>query len=316
MKVGMLLKGAFSALIVFFSLFVQSGLSHGKGIIILNSGQYNAYREVENGLKEAISTDPLATKLGLYHTKNYNLQSWKNKKALLLKDIESITPDLIFTIGTPATTFATENLHNVPIVYSMVTSWWRFKGRDVTGVHLKISEERLARLFSMLLEIDSIALLCGKDWRLHKGIYSLAQRTGVHVYLFRIDAKHTVYDALKIIKERGIKGLLMVPDTDVYDSPETIRFVLEWTKKNGIYVMGLSPGYLKMGADVTIEIPFKAIGHQTWALGRQILMGSDIRDILPQPPKEIHLLINKKTVEKNELKVPKEVLGIPVFIKP
>lgn len=312
---GMLLKGGFPALIVLFYLFVLGGISHGKGIIVVNSGQYNAYKEVEKGLKDAISADPLAIELGLRHLKSYNLAQWEKRHKALLKAIVATTPDLIITIGTPATTFATENLSHIPIIYSMVTSWWRYEGRNATGVHLKIGEERLALLFSRLMEIDTIALLCGKDWILDKGIFSLAQRAGVHVYLFRIDGAHPLYEALRIVKERGIKGLLMVPDTDVYDSPETIRFVLEWAKKNGIYVMGLSPGYLKMGADVTIEIPFEALGHQTWAQARQILMGTSVQDLPPQPPKKIHLLINKKTVERHGLKVPKKIHGISVFIK-
>ena len=314
-KVGMSVKCFFSIFILCLSLFGQGGLSCGKGIIVLNSGKYGAYREVEKGLKKAISSDPLVTESGLGHVKIYNLQVWKENKDALLKAIRSGTPDLIFTIGTPATTFAMEKIHDIPIVYSMITSWWHFRGRNATGVHLNIAEDRLAGLFSRLLGIESIALLCGTDWLVQEHIQSLPRKEGVKLHVLRIDATHKLYDALQIMKKRGIEGLLMVPDTDVYDSPDTIKFVLEWTKKNGIYIMGLSAGYFRMGADVAVEIPFMNIGAQSWTLGRRVLMGADIKDLSLQPPREISLLINKNTVEKKNLKVSEQVLGIFVFVK-
>ena len=284
-----------------------------KDLVIFTSGGYEAYKDVERGIEDAAKRDPLAQRLGYVRVRSYDVSKGLDHppKALGL-DVKQLP--LIFTIGTPATNFALENIHGVPIVYSLVTSWWRYSGRNATGVHLKISEALLARIFSKTIGADTIAVLCGKQWPLDKKLFSLSRLYDIHVYLFRIDKEHSVYDALKVISQKGIKGLLMVPDTAVYDSPQTIRFVLEWCKKNHVFVMGLSRAYLKMGADVAIEVPFYPIGEQVWAMGKEILLGKEVAEIPPEPPREFQVLVNEQTKETENLEPPQRIFGVPVVI--
>lgn len=320
----MLSRFALIAVLFLSSIFLcpQVEASVGKNVlepislVILTSGKQKAYLLVQKGLEDAIKKEIFGRGKTIHIHRVYNLADWINDERGLKKQIMAQRPDLAFTIGTPATTFAVRNLEGVPVVYSMVTSEWRFKGDKATGVLLRVRETTLVKIFACITQLNSIGLIHSSKWRIDPKIFSIEKAQGIRVRLFKLNSGQTLYDVLEDMKAEGVYGLLMIPDTEVYDSPSTIKFVLSWALKNDIFVMGLSAAYVKMGAVLSVHIPYRSLGEQTWEIGKRILNGEEVLNIRPQYPKVIRIIVNQKIAEEKGLIVPEKVMDIPViFLK-
>ncbi|OCC15518.1 ABC transporter substrate-binding protein [Dissulfuribacter thermophilus] len=295
---------------------IRKNVSKAISIVIINSGRQKAYLTVQKGLEDAIKKDLYWRGKRIRFGRAYNLADWINDERGLKKQIMAKRPALVFTIGTPATTFAVRNLDGIPVVYSMVTSEWRFRGAKATGVFLRVREETLVKIFTRVTRLKSIGVIHSSKWRIDPQIFSIEKAQGIRLRLFKLNSGQTLYDVLEDMKADGVYGLLMIPDTEVYDSPSTIKFVLSWALKNDIFVMGLSAAYVKMGAVLSVHIPYRSLGEQTWEIGKRILNGEDVLNIRPQYPKVIRIIVNQKLAEEKGLIVPERIMDIPViFLK-
>ncbi len=122
---------------------------------------------------------------------------------------------------------------------------------------------------------------------------------GLSLHEQAVDSALPLSKALQEIL-RSSEVLLALPDAAVYNS-STIRNILLATYRNGVPVIGFSPGYVKAGALCAVFSTPTQIATQAAALIRQF----DDTHVLPaaQFPQEFEVMVNEQVVRSLGLQI-------------
>lgn len=220
--------------------------------------------------------------------------------------------DLVLTVGTQATADVARQVHDIPVVFTMVLNPEHIvqNAPNVVGASLNIP---LELQFSMIREtlpgVHTVGMIYDPDRsaRLVRESARLAGQLGLRVKAIPVTSQKELPAALEQVGEEA-DALLGIVDDTVYTS-QTARAIIQFTWKERIPFIGASEPYVKAGALWALVFDNRDIGRQSALLAGQILSGTPPAAINGTIPRKIGWIINLRTADLIGVEFPKKIVN-------
>lgn len=276
-------------------------------IAIVQPRNVAAYQDAMKGFLQALRRDvrPHVNTVvyespeGLYKTLK------QNRRTLNRADI-----DLIVTVGTSATAKVSREIHDIPVVFSMVLNPESIPGhRDgIVGVSLSIPPEfQLKMIKEVLPNVKTIGIIYEpkKNEKVVKSIAKLARPLQLGIKALAVTSQKDIPEALSQLS-KDTDALLGLADNTVYTS-RSAEFIIRYTIKEHFPFIGISQSYVKAGALYSLVFDSQDIGRQTAELVERLLAGVPASELQIMTPEKINIAINLRTAEIIGVDIPKKI---------
>jgi putative ABC transport system substrate-binding protein len=233
------------------------------------------------------------------------------EEAEIVKEIRRIKPDMILAFGVEALS-KVKKIKDVPIVYLMVLNPPNpiSKQENITGVSMNIPpEKQLGLLQEILHEVKRVGLLydpAKTGYLVEKARHS-AERLGIKLVIKEVHNSRDVPSTLDSMRD-GIDAFWMLPDTTVV-TPETVESLFLFSLENRISVLTFSDKYLELGAMISVGVDAFDIGRQAGEMAKEILSGSNIKNLPRVDAQKAILTLNLKVAKKLGIRVNTNIAG-------
>ncbi|MBI4745359.1 MAG: ABC transporter substrate-binding protein [Deltaproteobacteria bacterium] len=278
-----------------------AALSNSKEVSAIKSMDILPYKEAVNGFRETVDAE----------VSEYILSSDSDYLAIVISKNRQAA--LVFTLGTDALRLVKDELRNVPVVYTFVLNADSVIGAgrsNITGIDMNIPPEEQ---FNALLQVVPSARRIGVIYEPSKSQSAVneaeaaAGKLGVHLISRKVKTGAEAINAINQL-EGTVDALWMLPDTTAI-TPESVEYMLLFSFKNRIPLIGISEKYVKNGALFALTFDSEDMGRQAGEIATRILMGEDASNITIPKPRKLRLSINLNTAEKLGLNIPEKVVG-------
>ncbi len=219
-------------------------------------------------------------------------------------------PDLIVAIG-DAALVRVKDLDGIPIVFTMIIDPKAtiYEYPNVTGVSMVIAPERQIRsLLEVLPDTKRIGIVY--DPKMSSPLYTelkeASSKFRVAIVSKAVQNSKEVFAAIEGLKGK-IDIILMLPDITV-NTQETFESLLLFSFENNIPVISFSKKYVEKGALMALSIEEADIGAQAGEMAKEILSGTDVKDVPIQTPRKAVMSVNLKTAKKLGINVSEETI--------
>lgn len=293
------------------AMYVVSGIvclstsAEGARIVALKSADVDVYNEALEGFKSASQESTVL---------EYDMEGdFEKGKKFLARLKSGPKPDLILAIGIWALQVAAEEIRDIPVVFAMVLNPATVIGqeaRNITGASMNVPiEQQLALLKKASPQVKRIGVIYdpAQTGLLVKQAERLAREQGLRLVTKAIAAPKDSFAALDAIQDE-IDALWILPDLTVL-APESVQYMLLFSFRHKIPVLGLSENQARMGA--LFGLSFESgwdIGSQAAELANGILTGKNVDEIPFTTARKVRLTVNLKTASKLGVHIPKEIL--------
>ena len=272
-------------------------------ILIVANADAPAYQLVINSFEKVLSNE---TNIITVHY----LSEIEEKTEFISSEIDTIKPDLIFTLGVASTKIAMQTTDEIPIVSTMVVKSHFFQqSSNVTGVVLAYPLSiQFQWLKQILPDFKNVAILYNPEENLSviKQAKHVANKTGLDITAIPVDtAKQLPYALEQLTK--NIQVLLAIPDRVVM-SPKTAKAVLLASFRNKVPMVGLTENWVKAGALYALSWNYTDIGKQCANQAIAILKHKSIKHTPIAFPEKIEYVINKTIVERMNIQLTEPLL--------
>jgi putative ABC transport system substrate-binding protein len=239
------------------------------------------------------------------------------------KELVAAKPDLIFVNTSPATAAikkATEGT-GIPVVFSMVADPLaagfiksvESSGKNMTGTgcaYITIAPKRVELLKQIDPSIKKILIFYRPEdlsgGPATRSILEKAPSLGVQIVAVPIKQKEDIENYLANLKPGEVDAIM-----DPADSMATAGLT-EWginkARELKIPLMMMSKGECDSGALACFGVDYIDLGKQSSLIANQILRGISPTNIPTESPRKFLFVINLKTAEAIDLKIPDEVI--------
>jgi putative ABC transport system substrate-binding protein len=261
------------------------------GVAVLFSADIAPYRQAFEGFREIVQQKKEGLPI-IEHVLE------KEKPEKVARQIDNQKPLLVFTVGPEAAKFAGTNLHNTPLVFSMVLRPQSLAAPNATWVSLEIpARARLEMIRKLLPGVRGIGVIFSPDSAvLYQEIARECNGLGLRSVGRQIESGTELPEAFAGIAPK-IDLFLMVPDTRVF-SPKSIQYLLAEAMKTRVPVVGLAASYSRAGALLSFEADYRDIGRQAGAMALRIIDGENPANIRPATPRGIKTSLNLAVAER------------------
>ena len=239
-----------------------------------------------------------------------NLEGFYEKLQQNKKQQGQAGVDLIVTIGTHATLDISYNIHDIPIVFSMVLDPERIleQHENIVGASLNIPAElQLKMIKEVLPNVEKIGVIYDptRNADTVNHITELASKFRLRIKSFPVTSQKDIPKALSKVQSET-DALLGIVDNTVYTS-RTTQFIIRYTVKKQLPFIGISPSYVKAGALCALVFDSKDIGRQSAQLAERILSGIPVSELQNTIPEKIHIALNLRTADIIGVNIPKKI---------
>lgn len=274
-------------------------------IVALKSADVDVYNEVLEGFK-SISRRPIISE--------YDMEGDFQKGQKFLARLKSgPKPDLILAIGIWALQVVVEEIRDIPVVFAMVLNPTTVIGQEahnITGASMNVPiEQQIALLKGVSSQVKRIGVIYdpSKTGFLVRQAERIARDQGVRLVTKAIASSKDSFAALDAMQGE-IDALWILPDLTVL-APESVQYMLLFSFRNKIPVLGLSENQARMGALLGLSFESgRDIGSQAGELANEILAGRSAEEIPFTTARKVKLTVNLKTASKLGLQIPKEII--------
>lgn len=292
-----------------FWLVVGCGLAGAGGaaeVAIIKAADLAPYQEAVAGFKERFSGQ----------VTEYVLAPGDGVERALQDGLRKNRIDLMLSLGTDALALAKRYANAVPVVYGFILD----PGTALAGM---AAPER-ARVAGLLMTIPAhaqfTALLKIRPGTKKIGVVYDPGRSQALV-----DEAHVAARALGItLVDRSIKSaaesiaaytalrgeaevIWIVPDATAI-SPESLNFLMLFSLRNNIPVIGIADKYVKMGALFALSFDAKDIGREAAELATRLLESTPAAPLPPVAPRKFILSINLRSAASLGISVPQDMI--------
>ncbi len=249
---------------------------------------------------------------------NYYLLKGEKDVKNIVKDIKQNNPDLILTVGTEATKKILEaEIKNIPVIFLMVldpkengfVESNQRPGKNFTGTTMKISAKmQLKAIKSVIPKIKKVGVIYNPEetGKLIEGAVSFSKKNKIELKAISVFFPKEVPDVLNVLI-REIDLLWVVPDETVI-SEQSLCYILSFTFKKRIPVMGYASHIVQRGALLALSCDYEDIGRQGGELFWEVINGKN-PGILPVTfPRKAFLSVNVRVAEQMGIEIPVQVL--------
>ena len=222
---------------------------YGSNIYLISSFDYDLFNEVTEGIKKEL--------------KNYKIIDLRIDNDKL--EIEDKEENICFAIGEKALNYLKENTEEIRIVALMVydIEKYFFEPERIIYVEPKIdSYRKILILKAVLSDIKGVIIPCSQQWYEKKSddYIKNMRKEGIDIQ-FKVIEK----DLGRVLLDLNIPKdyvVMAVYDSNIY-TPENTYNILKLTYKRGIPFIGLTKGFVKCGAYLSIVPDYYSMGIET-----------------------------------------------------
>jgi putative ABC transport system substrate-binding protein len=277
-------------------------------ILVLQSEDEPAFTEAVEGLTQQLRRNHPAGSLRL-EVSDFSKLALAEVDRLLTE----AKPALVVTLGSQATVWAQGAVRGTPLLFGMVLDP-QAQGIDparavspMTGVSMQIPlSSQFERLRQVLPNARRIGTVYdARNQNLVNDAKREAGRYGLTLVGAPVESAAEVPEAFRTLAGK-VDALWSFPDTTVY-TREAAQFILLFSFRNRLPLMGFSRGYVRAGALFALYADYKDVGRQLGELAHDILSGRSARDIPLGVPRRHALALNLRVAEALGAKVSAEV---------
>jgi len=294
-------------------LFGDVAFSEEKRIVIVKSSNSPSFQAATQGVKKEI-------RKGDIHPVfiEYDFPLDLPDEQQIVKRIRELNPDLIVTIGSKSTAFFSKQIKNIPIVFSAVLnpissgfarSMWS-SGNNLTGASLDIPIRTQLEKFKLIVPgLQKVGVIFTHDSEpVVREAKRVCKEIGLELVPVAISSEKEIPEVIEDLGQK-VDGLWAVADTIIF-TPQSTQYLLLYTLRNGIPFMGPFPSFVKAGALFTLAWNNKDVGRQSGELVLRVLAGEDPKQIPITTPRMIYLILNSRTAEQINLKIPPHIVSV------
>lgn len=296
-------------ILAFFFVGVKS--SFANDILIVKFKNINAVNDVISGFQNSFVADKTRI-LDLEGKRNFDENSFRVEG-----EIENFKPDLILAIGSISLD-ALKNVTKVPIVFTTVLNPQKYvsNSENICGISAFVS---ISDKIKVLKEIDPYTtnvaiifsdenleaeLLAEKEKLKSKNIELLVHKVSNPVEFFKVE------ENLK----SSVNAMIMVPDDTAKE--EFFKYSLLLSLRHKFALIGIGEPQVKKSALFAVSVVHYENGLQAANIAKVILSGiATPSSIGIVNPINNQLVINLKTAQHLDMKIPKEILKNAKVIK-
>lgn len=306
------LRGLFIGLLALFML-KSAALSQEKRIVIVKSSESSSFQMAVEGVKKEI-------RRGDVHPVfiEYDLPSGFPDEQQIDGKIRELDPDLVVTIGSKSTALVSRRIKDIPIVFSAVLNpissgfvrGMQSSGNNLTGASLDIPIQTQLEKFKLIVpDLQKLGVIFTHDSQpVVAEAEKVCSRIGLELVSVAISSEKEVPQAIEELAQK-VDGLWAVADTVIF-TPQSTQYLLLYTLRNGIPVMGPFTSFVKAGALFTLTWNDKDIGRQAGELALKVLAGQHTSRIPVTTPRMIYLILNLRTSEQINLEIPSHIVSV------
>jgi len=229
-------------------------------------------------------------------------------------------PDLIFTIGTPATTAVKQATTTLPIVFTFVADPLRSgiitsyasSQNNVTGISSyagPLSGKRLEVLQEIAPGIKRVLVLMIP----HEGIAELsfqflaevAPKLGIELLRYDVTSKADIEQRLKALPRGAVDAIYFVPSNLVLTH---LELLIHKAREDKIPLSVSEISMVERGALVSYGTDLRRLGVQAARLVTKIMKGGKPSEMPIQMPEQLVLTVNLATAKSIGLDIPRSIL--------
>jgi len=271
--------------------------------MIIKSRNITPYNTALRGFKNYLNKQKLDARIiefSLGEEREDNLSN-------IREGIEFARPDLIMTLGTPATKIAQETTKDIPVIFAMVLDP---KGSKISppGVSMDIPPEiKLRNIKKVFPRAKRIGLIYSSDSISdYEEMLHVGGQFGFQFIGEKINSQKEFPDALKHLWWQ-IDCFLMIPDSKIY-FPESVEYLLAEGLRKKIPIIGLSSSYTEAGALISFYCNYEDLGEQAAEIALKILTGRNSVRTKFMRPRKIDFSLNLLVAKKLDKKIPSEII--------
>lgn len=170
-------------------------------------------------------------------------------------------------------------------------------------------EKQLVLLQEALHDVNRVGLLydpAKTGYLVEKARY-YSRKLGIKLIVKEVHSSKEVPSIINKMKY-GIDVFWMLPDTTVI-TPETAEFLFLFSIENKIPVLTFSDKYLELGAVMSVSLDAFDIGRQAGEMAKEILSGTNIKNLPRFDARKAVLTINLKTAKKLGVTINNEIIS-------
>jgi len=306
-----MVKVAAAALLCLLS--VTSKASDRIDIVALMSDSLTATMRTLHGAQKVITREhPQAT----FHA--FQINHFSNNVRVITDSLNTIRPRLLLTIGSSATRFAQENFSHVPtvfaaVMYPVLSGFVKSTARpggNITGASLDIPTGIQFRYFKKIVPgLKRIGVLyTDSTASLIPSAEAEANRLNMKSIPIKVDNARELPQALDSLAA-VVDGVWSLADPNLFN-PQSTKYILLNTLRNGIPFMGFSRNVVESGALFALDFDYKAVGRQAGEIANRVINGEKPQNISVTSADVIWFHFNEKTAKHIAVTIPKELVDV------
>jgi len=282
-------------------------------IAVIKSRESTLYNSALAGFKNALKDKGVS----MSNWSVYSMAGGSANGRKIISQIKAEKPDLILTLGTTATTLASENINDLPIVFSAVLNpvdsgfvkSMKSSCNNLTGASMDIPIRTQFKWFKKVVpNVKRIGVLYNPDETkavIDKALI-IAESEKLKLITAPVYSERDVPKATKNLVKR-VDALWAVADSKVFGSMQSAKFILLHTLRTKTPFMGLSRAFVKSGALLALSCKHEDIGRQSGELAIRILSGEAPSAIPVTAPRKVSLSLNLIVAEQIGIKLPSNI---------
>ncbi|MGB2698044.1 MAG: ABC transporter substrate-binding protein [Candidatus Zixiibacteriota bacterium] len=287
--------------------------AQSRQIAIVKTEDFTSYLRAIKGFKQIINQSGEAVDF-IEYTIPEDL-SGKNK---VLGEIRTKRPDLILTVGSKSTELVSQHIKEIPIIFSAVlnpvvsgfVSDMSSPAGNLTGASLDVPLKIQLEKFKLIVpHLKSVGLVYTSETEpLIQEAQAVSRDLGIELVALPIHSEKEIPSTLEKLKNE-VDGIWAVADPLIF-TPQSTQFILLFTLRNGLPLMGLTPSFVQAGALFTLVPDYKDVGRQAGEMALEIISGKEPGQIPISVPRIIYLYLNFNTAQQINLEIPGDLLEV------
>lgn len=296
--------------LLFFFLILSSAASVPAGaanIAVIVSADVDAYQEALRGFKETVDHRIVA---------EYDMEGDFDRGREILEELRSeVKPDLILAVGVWALQVIVSQPVDLPVVFTMVLNPPSILGgqaRNITGASMNVPVDLSIKLLKQLdPELRRVGVIYNRarTGYLVTQAKVVAQEEGIQLITRDVLSGKEAIHAVNSLHQDGADIFWILPDETVL-APKVIKYMLLFSYRNKIPLLGLSERQAQMGALLSLSFgSSEDIGRQSAELSNAILAGRAAGAIPFTTARTVKVTVNLKAAKKLGLEIPDSILA-------
>ncbi|MBN2799747.1 MAG: hypothetical protein JXX28_11425 [Deltaproteobacteria bacterium] len=253
----------------------------------------------------AVYTDPVAPFLAALGepASVYNLYGRRSEADALIEHLRWEEPDVVFALGAKAAWTVRHRMPYTPLVYAMVLQPERYglDGSQVTGVMMRVfPETHLSNFVGFFPSVHKVGVfrLPDADPMYFQALRAGANEVGLNLVEIPVEGSKQVRRTLREIDD--LDALWLQNDRDLV-SPDSFRGLVEDTRRRRLPLLVESDNMVRAGGLFAVVPEPASIGGQSAKMVRRILDGASPAIIPVEPPEEVEVALNLRTLRASDL---------------